>query len=308
MASKNIIFLVGATAVGKTDVALALSRHLPCEIVSCDSMQVYREISIATSKPSFVERKEVEHHLLDLVSVEEKFDVAMFNKAARSAVDAIAGKQKYSLVVGGSGMYMQVLLDGIFESQGQDIKLREKLEDLAEKQGVAALYQQLKDVDPQAASRIHVNDSRRIVRALEVFQMTKTPISQLQKKRSGFWGNFPVLVFGLERARSQLYQRINDRVEKMFSDGLLDEVKAIAARKLSLTACRIIGVSEVLEYLNGQRDLQQTKELIKQNTRRLAKRQLTWFRKDKRINWLAVDGKDSAEDVASRILKILRKA
>ena len=307
MNPQTIIFLVGATAVGKTDVALALARHLPCEIVSCDSMQVYREISVATSKPSLDERKSVAHHLLDVVCVEEKFDVAMFNKAARLAIDTIMAKGKHPLVVGGSGMYVQVLLDGIFETQGVDMDLRQKLQKIASTQGPGVLYQQLKNIDSQAASKIHANDSRRIVRALEVFESTKIPISELQKKRCGLWGHCPVVIFGLDREREKLYERINRRVEKMFSDGLVDEVKAIRGRKLSLTASRMIGVGEILAYLNGQYDLAAAKELIKKNTRNLAKRQLTWFRKDKRINWLEADDKDNAEDLAGPILNILTR-
>ncbi len=304
---QKIIFLVGATGVGKTDVALALARDLPCEIVSCDSMQVYREISIANSKPTVSEQKQVAHHLLDVVSVEEKFDVAMFNKLARLAIDAIMAKKKSPLVVGGSGMYIQVLLDGIFESQATDMKLRQQLEALAAAQGVGVLYQQLKKVDPRSAAKIHANDARRIVRALEVFEATKIPISQLQNNRCGLWGQYPTVVFGLDRARDELYDRINGRVEKMFADGLIDEVAAIEKKKLSLTASRIIGVGEVLAYLKGECTLETAKELIKKNTRNLAKRQLTWFRKDKRINWLTVDSKDSAENIAQRILKEFRK-
>ncbi len=305
--SKKIIFIVGPTAVGKTDVALALSHQLPCEIVSCDSMQVYREISIATSKPTIDEQKKVVHHLLDVVGVDEKFDVAMFNKAAQCAIKSIESHGKHPLVVGGSGMYMQVLLDGIFEIDNSDLALRKELEARAERQGAASLYEQLKSVDPQGASKIHPNDLRRIVRALEVFELTQTPISELQKKRSGLWENYSVVIFGLDRSRQELYERINTRVEKMFQQGLVDEVKAIMGRNLSLTVRRIIGVREVLAYLNGQCDLEFAKELIKKNTRNFAKRQLTWFRKDKRIQWITVSKSQSAENIAAEILKTVRQ-
>lgn len=301
--SPKIIFIVGATAVGKTDVALEIAKHLPCEIVSCDAMQVYQDVSIASSKPTLDERKAVVHHVLDMVSVEKKFDVSLFNQAARSAIDKILKSQKYPLVVGGSGMYMQVLLDGIFEVGGQDVSVRKKLEDRLMQEGAETLYAELQSVDPQAAAKIHVQDTRRIVRALEVFQITQVPISQLQKKRSGLWQHYPVVVFGLNRLRTELYQRINARVERMWEEGLLEEVRAIKDRSLSLTAQRIIGVREVLDYLQGRCDLQKAKELMKMNTRRLAKRQLTWFRKDQRIHWLAIDQKDDAAVVAQKILK-----
>ncbi len=285
--------------MGKTGAALQAASQVPCEIVSCDSMQVYREISIASSKPSAAERKRVPHHLLDVVSVEEKFDVAAFNKLATEAIEKVLGQKKYPLVVGGSGMYMQVLLDGIFEAGGQDPSLRKKLESL----GAEKLYSKLKKVDPEAAAKIHANDLRRIVRALEVYETTKTPISQLQKQRSGLLKKYPAVIVGLNREREELYQRINERVEEMFTDGLVNEVKAIAGSKMSLTAQRIIGVSEVMAYLRGEKSLEEAKELMKMNTRRLAKRQLTWFRKDQRIKWLMLKADDTAKKIGQDILK-----
>lgn len=285
--------------MGKTGAALQVASQVPCEIISCDSMQVYREISIASSKPSSAERKKVPHHLLDVVSVEEKFDVAAFNKLATEAIEKILAQKKYPLVVGGSGMYMQVLLDGIFEAGGQDLALRKKLES----QGVEKLYSKLKKVDPDAASKIHANDLRRIVRALEVYETTKTPISQLQKQRSGLLKKYPAVIVGLNREREELYQRINERVDEMFAGGLVKEVRAIAGSKMSLTAQRIIGVSEVMAYLHGEKSLEEAKELMKMNTRRLAKRQLTWFRKDQRIMWLMLKAADTAKKISQDILK-----
>ncbi len=300
---EKIIFIVGPTAVGKTQVALELASHLPCEIVSCDAMQVYREISIATSKPTLSDRKQVAHHLFDIVCVSEKFDVVMFNKAARAAVDRIKSQNKCPLIVGGSGMYMQVLLDGIFETEKTDPALRQKLEVRAQKEGLGVLYEQLQKVDSQAASKIHPHDRRRIVRALEVFETTQTPISQLQKKRCGFWKTESVVVFGLDRPRDELYERINARVEQMFEEGLVDEVKALLGRDLGLTARRIIGVKEILAHLNGEYDIKFAKELIKKNTRNFAKRQLTWFRKDQRIEWISVSRGQNARMIAEEILK-----
>ena len=297
--SPKIVFIVGPTAVGKTAVGLSIALQTPCEIISCDSMQVYREIAIASSKPSLTERKKVFHHLLDVISVEEKFDVAAFNKLATQAVEDILAKNKCPLIIGGSGMYVQVLLDGIFEAGGQDLALRQKLES----QDVKILYEKLKKVDPAAATKIHANDLRRIVRALEVYETTKTPISKLQKQRAGLWGKYPVEIFGLNRDREELYDLINRRVDQMFDDGLVDEVQAIAGRKLSLTAQRIIGVSEGLSYLRKEKTLAEAKELMKMNTRRLAKRQLTWFRKDERIKWLMLKAGDTAKDISQKILK-----
>lgn len=302
--SPKIIFVVGPTAVGKTEVALKIASQLPCEIVSCDSMQVYREVSIASSKPSFAERKQVPHHLLDVISVEDPYDVAAFNKSATAAIESILKQKKTPLVVGGSGMYVQVLLDGIFEEGSRDLELRSRLES----QGATELYKKLKTVDPEAAVKIHANDVRRIVRALEVFETTKTPISQLQRERLGLAGKYPVLMFGLNRQREELYDRINRRVDQMFADGIVDEVKALLGRPLSLTAQKIIGVSEIFAYLRGEKSLEDAKELMKMNTRRFAKRQLTWFRRDQRINWLMLQAGDQSKDISQKILKDLDHA
>ena len=307
MKQPQIIFIVGPTAVGKTDVAFEFAGRARSEIVSCDSMQVYREVSIASSKPSLAQRKKVPHHLVDVVSVEDGFDVAAFNTMAREAIDMIFKKGKCPLVVGGSGMYMQVLLDGIFEKGGPNAVVRRGLEEREKHEGLAVLYKELAAVDPKAAVKIHSNDARRIIRALEVYQTTQTPISELQKDRSGLWGHFPVALFVLDRPREELYERINQRVEKMFTDGLVEEIKALSSRNLSLTAQRIIGVREVQAYLRGECDLEQAKELMKMNTRRFAKRQMTWFRKDQRLRWLMMDQDDSAPDIVEKILKEMEK-
>jgi tRNA dimethylallyltransferase len=300
----KIIFVVGPTAVGKTEVALKIASQLPCEIVSCDSMQVYREVSIASSKPSPAERKQVPHHLLDVISVEDPYDVATFNKMATAAIESILEKKKVPLIVGGSGMYVQILLDGIFAEAGRDVDLRSQLES----QGAEALHQKLKKVDPDAAAKIHANDVRRMVRALEVFETTKTPISKLQRERSGLVGKYPVLIFGLNRPREELYDRINRRVDQMFTEGIVDEVKALSGRTLSLTAQKIIGVNEIFAYVRGEKSLEDAKELMKMNTRRFAKRQLTWFRRDQRINWLMLQAGDKSQDISQKILKDLDHA
>lgn len=313
MVNPQIIFIVGPTAIGKTAVALELASKIPSEIVSCDSMQVYREISIASSKPSATERKKIPHHLLDVISVEESFDVAAFNKLAIEAIETILKKKKSALVVGGSGLYMQVLLDGIFSAKrhggkgGRDVVLRQELIERAEKEGTEKLYQELLRVDPVAAAKIHANDGRRIIRALEVFKSTRTPISKLQKNRSGLWGKKPIHIFCLTRQREELYELINQRVEKMFRDGLVKEIKALSNKNLSLTGQRIIGVREVQGYLKGEYGLEQAKELLKMNTRRFAKRQLTWFRKDKRLNWLTIDKEHNVSNIVRTILNELGK-
>ncbi len=290
--------------MGKTDIAMELAGHLPSEIVSCDSMQVYKEISIASSKPSAAELKKIPHHLIDVISVEEKFDVSVFNKLARKAIEGILAKNKNVLVVGGSGMYMQILLDGIFEESAKDLKLRDKLSERAKNEGPEKLHIELTQVDPSAAAKIHPNDAKRIIRALEVFHITQKPISQLQKTRAGLWGHYPIKIFCLDRSRDELYELINARVENMLKSGLEKEIKALKDRPLSLTSQSIIGVRELQTYLRGEIDLALAKELMKMNTRRLAKRQLTWFRKDKRLHWINLTGRNKTA-IIKEILKEL---
>ena len=302
--NKNpILFIVGPTAVGKTQLALDLAKKLDGEIISCDAMQVYKEINIASAKPSTKELKNIKHHCLNLVSVTEDFDVAKFRKFALDAIEAIHKKGKIPIVVGGSGMYMSVLLDGIFEQAAKNDALREKLERQIKKEGTAVLYERLKNLDPQAAVKIHVNDAKRIVRALEVMGTTQKPISHLQQKRQGLWGQYEIKIFGLERPRTQLYSRVEERIEQMFEHGLVEEIKKISKKTLSPTAKTLIGVPEVQGYLQEEYDLAQAKYLMKLHTRHYVKRQMTWFRRDKRIEWVQV--KESTEELVEIIMKEL---
>ena len=305
MDSAQIIFIVGPTAVGKSDVALTLAQKLKGEIVSCDAMQVYKEISVATSKPSRAMFGKVPHHLVDIQSVEDEFDVARFNEQALKAILAIMKQGKVPIVTGGSGMYMQVLLDGIFPGGGKDPQVRARLEEEAEDKGNEALYAKLKKIDPATALKIHPSDRRRMIRALEVYETTRQPISVAQKSREGLWGKYAIRIFALNRERSELYTRINRRVEEMLDAGLVDEIKKLKKYKLSLTASRIIGVKEIDGYLQGEYDIERAKYLIQLNTRHLAKRQMTWFRKDKRLEWIMIGEDDSPKMVAGKISEAL---
>ncbi len=308
MNPQKIIFVVGPTAVGKTDVALKLAKKCNGEIVSCDSMQVYKEISIASNKPSADILDGIKHHLIDIISVEQEFNAAIFNQLAKDAIGAIHKQNKIPIVTGGSGMYMQVLLDGIFgdsAKEGQagvkDPQRRRELEQRAEEQGCGALHVELERVDPGAAARIHSHDKRRIIRALEVYEGTKKPISQLQGSRRGLWGEYDIAVFALNRERAQLYQRIDQRVEDMLAAGLIDEVKQLDGMRLSPTVEQLIGIKEVKGYLDGDYDLDRAKYLMQRNTRHFAKRQLTWFRKDKRLEWIMIEENDPAQGIVEKI-------
>ncbi|MBF0331688.1 MAG: tRNA (adenosine(37)-N6)-dimethylallyltransferase MiaA [Candidatus Omnitrophica bacterium] len=298
----SVVFLVGPTAVGKSAVAIELAQKLNAEIISCDAMQVYREASIASDKPLTAMRCSVVHHLIDIVSVEEEFNVARYRSLALAAIEDIRSRGKVPLVVGGSGMYMMALLDGLFDEGTPDAAARARLD----AQDVKALYARLLSVDPVAAGKIKSNDKMRIVRALEIFDTTGIPISEQQKKRDGIWGKYDIRIIALERPREELYARVEARIDAMFAAGLVDEVKTLLGKKLSSTGSRIIGLPEVKGFLDGEYDLERAKYLMKLHTRHYVKRQMTWFRKDKRLEWVMLGANEAVEDIVKRILFLPR--
>lgn len=300
---KKIIFIVGPTAVGKTAVGIFLAKMLNGEIISCDSMQVYQDVQIANNKPSEEDMASVPHHLIDFVPLTENFDVVRFRKTAQGCIDDVLSRGKIPIIVGGTGMYMKALLDGIFEGPVVSEDVRKGFEEELERKGNAIMHQELKSVDPEAAGKIHLNDVRRILRALEVYHCTGTQISQLQKEAKGLWGDYDISNFGLRMDRKKLYGWIDARVDEMFDSGLLDEIRSIQGVSLSRTAQAIIGIKEVRAYLSGEWALDQAREEMKKNTRRLAKRQLTWFRSEKRLQWIDIGADENAEGVAKRIFK-----
>ena len=295
---KEVICLIGPTAVGKTAVALKLAKVIDAEIISCDSMQIYRGVDIASGQEDL--------HLLasdtvDCQSPAKEYNAAVFCSSAAKIIRAIHRRGKLPLIVGGTGLYLRSLLDGMFKGPGQNIALRRKLYRQAEKYGPAYLYKRLVNKDPQAAGRIHQHDLRRIIRALEVYAATGEPISRLQQKRSGIRDQYKLQIFGLSRKRPLLYQLIEERVEAMFRRGLVAEITRLNRGKLSQTAKFLLGYKEIKGFLNRDYTLDQAKTLLKRNTRRYAKRQLTWFRKEKGVRWLEVGPADTAEIVAKKI-------
>jgi len=303
---KKIIFIVGPTGVGKTAVSLVLAKRLKTEIVSCDSMQVYKDINIASNKPFTKILQEIPHHLINAVSITKEFDVVLFRKKAVETIHKIHKKNKIPLIVGGSGLYMQVLLDGIFKGPKKNERLRQELEKEAQVKGNQVLYQRLQEIDPRAAAKIHPHDRRRIIRALEVSLTASEPISELQKNRRGLWGKFDIKIFALNRDRRELYESIDKRVEWMFQDGLVGEIQGLLPKKWSRTAEGLLGIKEVKGYLRGEYDLEKAKYLMKLNTRHYAKRQLTWFRKDKRIRWMMIDKDQTTAEIVSGILEEIK--
>ncbi|MFH0790848.1 MAG: tRNA (adenosine(37)-N6)-dimethylallyltransferase MiaA [Candidatus Omnitrophota bacterium] len=302
---KMVVFLVGPTAVGKSEIGVCLSKKLNAEIISCDSMQIYKKMSILTSKPSAVLTSRIPHHLADLVPPSEEYSVSRYYEQAVKKITGITNRGKTPLFVGGTGLYMSILIDGLFKMEPPDKVIREKLYQQAEEEGSLYLYNRLNEVDPQAADKIHPNDTRRIVRALEVYEATGKPISLLQKQRSGIADKYDVRIFCLDMQRDKLYQRIEQRVDEMFAKGLIKEVKALLKLKLSKTARCAIGIRELQGYFNGEYDLDEARKQMVHNTCLYAKRQLTWFRKDKRITWININDNDSVLDITQRVLSCL---
>ena len=305
MLKKKIIFLVGPTGVGKTATAINLAKLLNAEIISCDSMQVYRWMDIITSKATLSQRRRVKHHLLSIVNPAYEYNVAKYRKQAISICNKLFNKGKIPLFVGGTGLYYSIIVDGIFPDVPQDKKIRAKLYKLLAAKGSEFLHKRLVQVDYPSSMKIHANDAKRIIRALEVFMLTGKPISYLQKQRLGLGVVYDIKVFGLNTNRQALYLKIDQRVDKMFKLGLMPEVRKLLKRKLSQTASCAIGIRELQGYFNQEYSLKEAKRLIKRNSRHYAKRQLTWFKKDKRIQWIKINKTNTPTQIALNLWKKL---
>lgn len=306
--TKPLIFIVGPTGVGKSDAGFLLAQFIDGEIVNADAMSVYQGVDIASDKPSKEVLQQIPHHLFDVVALTENFNVAQYRVLAIAAIEAIIKRGKTPIVVGGSGMYVTVLLDGIFERQARDNNVRDALMAEAKEKGLQVLHARLGTLDPKAAAKIHPNDMRRIVRALEVAMTTGEPISDLQPQRQGLWGQMPIRIFGLNRPREVLYQRVEARVEAMIAKGLVEEIRGLSHLPISQTAGYLIGIPETLGFLKGEYDLEQLKYLMKLHTRHLVKNQLTWFLRDKRIEWLKLENDTKPTSIAETLTSKLGKA
>ncbi|MBN2216730.1 MAG: tRNA (adenosine(37)-N6)-dimethylallyltransferase MiaA [Pirellulales bacterium] len=284
-------FLTGPTASGKTVVGLALARRIGAEIVSMDSMALYRGMDIGTAKPTPDERREVPHHLVDVLDPHEEFSLAQYVDAAAEAARDIRRRGRAVLFVGGTPLYLKALLRGIFDGPAADWPLRRRLLDEAASNGPNMLHQRLAQVDPQAAERLHPNDLRRIIRAIEVHKKTGQPISRLQEQFDHAHPANQCRVFVLSWPRETLYERINGRVCQMFDAGLVDEVRRLLAnpRGLSRTASQAMGYREVIEFLQRGGHVAKTIELVQVHTRQFAKRQGTWFRGLSECRFVAAD-------------------
>lgn len=306
MKRPQVIVIVGPTAVGKTAYAIKLAKELRGEIISADSMQVYKRMDIISQKPSGKELKEVPHHLIGFLNPEDEYSAAIFSKSAQEIIRNIIERNQVPIITGGSGLYIKALVDGIFPSKGKDVHLRESLLCLAEEKGNLYLYKKLEELDQEAARKIHLNDSKRIIRAIEICELDKSTKTSLSERTKGIKDEYDVRIFGLILDRRDLYDRIDKRVDLMFRKGLVREVgKLLRRRNPSVTAMQALGIKEVKGYIKKEYDLQKAKDMLKRNTRRFAKRQLTWFRANKHIIWLDV-GELSEAQILSEILRLVR--
>ncbi len=298
---KTIVFIVGPTGSGKTEAGLYLGKLMPCGFISADAMQVYRGMDIVTDKLPIAVRKAVSYHLLDSVEPAKEYNVAAYLYSARKALGGIIKSKKTPVVIGGTGLYVNALLDGIFEAKAEDPEVRARLEKECERRGVGVLFERLKSLDPEAAAITGPDNARRIIRALEACEVTGRSFSALRKDRHGLREDFDVRVFGLRRSREDLYARIEARVDAMVESGLIDEVRRLLEKKLSKTAYGCIGIREIEGFFKGTHDLKEAIRLIKLHSRHYAKRQMTWFRKTEGVEWIDVAPDEDLSGVARKI-------
>jgi len=306
---KKIIAVAGPTASGKTALSIEIAREFNGEIVSCDSMQIYKGMDIGTAKPTEEEKAGILHHMIDIVEPFENYNVVNYKNDAEKVIDDILKRGKLPVVVGGTGLYMDSVLNNVKFSETEEISdKRKKLTDLLEQKGKEYMHSMLKDIDPQSAEKIHPNNTRRVIRALEIYYTTGKTMTQaneesLQPKK------YDSLVIGLSWDREILNERINKRVDIMVKDGLIEEVTRLknAGIPKSCTAMQAIGYKEIYSYLEGEISLLEAIEKIKLESRKYAKRQMTWFRRNKSINWLLLQNDYNLNKIYEQCFTLIKK-
>jgi len=276
----NIPVICGPTGSGKTAIALEISKKIPIEIVSADSGQMIRKLDIGAAKPSKKEQKQVRFHLIDIINPGDDYSAFQFIKDADRAIAEIISRGKVPVVVGGTGLYLKALVEGVFDIESEDPQIRIRLEKEMEELGAEAMYNKLKNVDPEEAAKVHLNNKVRVTRALEIYYLTGWPKSKLIKSGQHKKSRFEFQFFSLMPPRAELYERINNRVDEMLKNGLLGETKGFIKAGIAelVQKMNVIGYNELFEHINGNKTLEQAVLLVKQNSRRYAKRQFTWFR------------------------------
>ena len=305
---KKVVILVGPTAVGKTDISIDIAKAVNGEIISSDSMQIYKHFDIGSAKPTKEEMQGVPHYLIDEVDPFVNFSVSDYQEKAKAYIKDIVSKGKTPIVTGGTGLYVNALMyDMDFSNSASDPEYRKKLEDLAVELGNESIHEMLKDIDPKSYKKIHFNNLRKVIRALEVYHVTGQTIDDFSKDLTKT-NDYEYILIGLTRNRKRLYVRINKRVDIMVDNGLIEEVKSLREMGLnaSNTSMQGIGYKEVVPYLDGMYDKETMISLIKQNSRRYAKRQMTWFRRYDDIHWFDYDQYDSYEEMKAEIIRLIQ--
>lgn len=309
---KPLIILTGPTAVGKTDLSIDLAKAIGGEIISADSMQVYQNMDIGSAKITKKEMDGVPHYLIDEISPFEEFHVVKFQEMAKRALDEIYGRGKIPILAGGTGFYIQALLYDIdFTENEREETLRKELYEEAKQYGAEYLHGKLKEVDPEAAEKIHPNNMKRVIRGIEFHRLTGKKISQHNEEESRKESPFHYLYFVLNTDRSILYDRINQRVDRMIEAGLLEEVRKLKGMgcNADMVSMKGLGYKEILSYLEGETTLEEAVEILKRDTRHFAKRQLTWFQRERDVSWIFLpDFQNEKEKVLSHLLKEIENA
>lgn len=303
---KKLLAIVGPTASGKTRLSLEIAARTGAEIISADSRQIYRRLDIGTSKPLAGELRTIRHHFIDILEADQPYSAGIYGTEARAVLADLDRRGVPGIVVGGSGLYLRALIDGLFEGPAADPGVRRSLQGMLERDGLPALLQSLRKVDPVSAEKMSAEPkARRVIRALEVYYCTGIPLSHHHARQPE--ENRPdVVQVGLAWEREVLYRRINERSAGMVRGGLADEVRSLLERfDRRLNSLNSVGYKEMIDHLDGKRGMEETLELIQRNTRRFAKRQLTWFRADKRIRWIPMDEKSDWGQIASGVLEML---
>ncbi len=299
----KVIVICGPTASGKTGLSIELAKKMDGEIISCDSMQIYKDMTIGTAKPTLEEMQGIKHYLIDFVSPDERYSVADFKKDAENAIKEVLEKGKVPIVVGGTGLYVDALVYNIQYPEIEiDLEYRKKLEERVEKEGLEKLYLEAQKIDKEAMEKISINDQKRIMRVLEIYHQTGKTKTELEAESRSIEPQYDYLIYGIDMNRENLYDRINMRVDIMLEQGLIEEVKLLLEKyKHFPTAMQGLGYKEVAGYLKGLLTKDEMIEILKRETRRYAKRQLTWFRKNKEIKW--IDGLLPKDENIQKILE-----
>lgn len=304
--AKPLIVLTGPTAVGKTGLSIRLAKALNGEIISADSMQVYRHMDIGSAKITKEEMAGIPHHLIDVLEPVEEFNVVIFQKMAKEALEGIYDRGRVPIVAGGTGFYIQALAYDIdFTETDEDPSLRRELEQTAKEKGAQYLHQMLREADPASAERIHANNIKRVIRAIEFYRQTGTKISEHNQEERRKQSPYDLFYYVLNMERQSLYERIDRRVDQMIRDGLIEEVRKLAAMGCTrdMVSMQGLGYKEILDYLDGRSSLEEAVCLIKRDTRHFAKRQLTWFKRERDVRWLNLwEFGDDREKVLRHIL------